>query len=992
MVEKGGDAAADWDGSLDERQIHIRDDLRDLTTGDILVEDLERAAYATDGSMLEVRPLAVVAPRSAEEVAAIVAYAASKGISVHPRGAGTGLAGESLGPGLMIDLCRHFGRILEVNEKSVRVEPGVRCSELAERLAPMGRMFPPDPVSAARCTLGGMIATDAAGPHSLRYGTTADYVLRMKVVLGDGSIVEFGRESIDPMSHPARSPLRRLAPEVASILAQHQEDIQHEQPSSLLKPGGYNLRGLLGPKTVDLARLLVGAEGTLGIVVEAELATLPMPRHRGLLLASFSSLEAASHAVVESLEYLPTACELLDRRQIALVRDAHPLFTRCLPPSAEAMLMLEQEGSSPENVRERVLLMSNRLGRVKRLASETVRIFRKPEIEECWEVRHRATPKLGHAAGYPQPLAFIENTAVPPRRLPEFLKAVQDVIKRYGATASYVAHAGVGILHTRPLLDPRRPEQRRTMAAIARATLDVVLEFGGTNNGEHGVGLLRSGLLALQYPKLMSAFAKIKAAFDPQNVLNPGRLANADAGFPLKLLRTLEAPSAEPIPKSHLVWGEISPLEMAGRCNGCGACMTTLPATRMCPSFKASPTELAAPRSKANLMRQVLTGAIDPRLLPTPEFRELAEYCVNCKMCRLECPSAVDMSKLMLEAKAASVVEQGLNWTDWFFSNLDFWSRWASGNALFANALLRQPAGRWLLERLFGLSRRRRLPRFHHATFLRRAARNGWTRKPRWTEPRPKVALFVDLFAEHNDPQLGECIVRVLEHHRRRVYVPPDQVASGMAPLTHGDVDAARAALEHNVAIFAELARDGYDIVTPEPAAALMFRQDARNLITDPDLALLASRTYEFTEYLAFLDAREGLRSEMAAIPATIGYHEPCHQRALERRTPVAELLERIPKLRVVEMNLGCSGMAGTWGLRAAAREGSLLAGKNMLERLGRSDLHFGVTQCSACRLQMEEGAGKRTIHPAKWFAVAYGLVKRPERIFRPVSGRLIDS
>lgn len=975
---------------MDEQQVRIRDDLRDVTTGDILVEDLERAAFATDASLLEVQPVAVVAPRTQEELVGVIKYAAESGLKIHPRGAGTGLAGESLGAGLVVDTSRYLTRVIAIGPESVRVEPGARWSTLSQALAPSGRMFAPDPVSGARCTIGGMIATDAAGPHALRYGATADHVLRLKLALGDGDVVEVGAEPRDA-PQPADGPLGRLVSEVSSLLAEHANDIVAEQPAGLLKPGGYRLRGILTETHVDLARLLVGSEGTLAIVLEAELATLPVPRRRGLLIAAFASLEAAAHAVVESLEYLPSACELLDRRLIALIRDASPIAAKWLPENAEAVLMLEQEGSSAENVRDRVKLMGNRLERVKRLAIGTVELYREQELAQCWEARNRATPRLALASGALQPLPLIENAAVPPQRLPEFLKAVQDVMKKRGVTASYAAHAGIGVLHTRPLLDPGRPEHRRLMGVLAEDVLNAALKLGGTNNGEHGVGLLRSGFLAKQYPRLTPVFARLKSIFDPHNFLNPGRLVGATPGFPIDLLRSSAVGAESPI-KPELLWNDLPIVESVERCNGCGACMTTNPAARMCPSFRAFGTEASAPRSKANLLRQALSGGLGVKVISTADFREIANYCVHCKMCKGECPSEVDISKLMLEAKAAHVAEQGMNWTDWFFSRLDSWARWGSANAVFANFLLSRRSTRFLAERFFGLSRHRRLPRFHHRTFLRRAALRGWTRKPRSNEPRPRVALLVDLYVNHLDPRLGECAVRVLEHHRRRVYVPPDQVGSGMAPLAHGDLEAARAKLERNIGIFAELAREGYDIVTPEPSAAVMFRDEAKNLVADPDLRLLAERTFEFSEYLALLAERGELRGDLAETPLAIGYHEPCHLRAISPVAPIANLMSRIPKLRLVPMNLGCSGMAGTYGLRANGFQASLTAGEPMLRRLSQPDIHFGMTQCGACRMQMEQGSGKRTLHPAHWFAVAYGLVRRPERLFQAPDPSLVGS
>ncbi|MFO0948462.1 MAG: FAD-linked oxidase C-terminal domain-containing protein [Planctomycetota bacterium] len=966
---------------MDDQQLRILDDLRDVVSGDVLVDDITLAAYSTDASILQVRPLAVVAPRSASELAGIVKYAHETGLSLHPRGAGTGLAGESLGPGIMVDTSRYMNRILEIGEDRVRVEPGVRWSDLARTLAKQGRMFAPDPVSGDRCTIGGMLMTDAAGPHSLRYGTTRDYASKLAVVLANGETVEVGKANLGEIQKIESQRLGEIVGGIADVVSEYADAIDEEQPAHLRKHGGYHLRGVVAEGTVDVARLLVGSEGTLAIVAEAELSTLPIPPHRGMLLACFSTLESAAHAVLESLEYMPSACEMLDRRLLTLIKGNHPRYTRWIPDDAEALLVIEQEGASEENVRERLLLMSNRLNRVKRLASETLLIQQTRELERVWELRNLASPKLGDVGGNDKPIAFVENTMVPPENLPELLTRVQNIMKRHEVTASYASHAGVGVLHTRPLLDLRRPDHRAKLEVISREVLAAALSCGGTNNGEHGVGLLRTNLLERQYPKLHSAFKKIKALFDPHNRLNPGKIVGGEPNFPLRYLRVPES-VIEDQWKPQLRWSELSIIDTAERCNGCSDCQTTRVERRMCPSFKVFQSEMSGPRSKANLMRQIAFGGLDPKLLSSHEFRKVADYCVNCKMCKVECPSSVDISKLMLEAKVANVAEEGLSRSDWYFANLESWSRWSSSNALLINRLIGNRGFRWLAERIWGLSRHRMLPKFHHRTFLRRASKHGWTKKPRSTESRARVAFFADVFVNYNDPQLGEYAVRVLEHHRRKVYVPPTQRASGMAAIQQGDLDTAKACLQWNLEIFAELAREGYDIVCPEPSAALMFRDEARNLISDPDLDLVAAKTYEFSEYLAVLNERGELREELSPVPLSVAYHEPCHVRALLPRGSVSRLLRRIPELRLVTMDLGCSGMAGTFGLSSQGFDTSLKAGAPMLERLSQSDIHFGVTQCAACRMQMEQGGGKRVLHPAKWFALAYGMVQRPEHLF----------
>lgn len=967
-----------------EPRDRLLDDLRDIVTGDVHVDDLSRAAFSTDASILQVWPQAIVAPRTTEELCVVVRYASETGLSIHPRGAGTGLAGESLGAGIVIDTSRFLTKIDTIGRDWVRVEPGVRWAELQQALEPMGRMFGPDPVSGDRCTLGGMVATNAAGPHSLRYGSTRDYVLKAQVVLASGELVELTSEPVKPA---ADYPVGRIASEVAAIVTRYRDDILAEQSGRLIKSGGYQLRGLLDDGCVHLARLMAGSEGTLAVIASVELATLPIPRHRGILLACCRSLDSAAHAVVESLEDQPTACELMDRRLLTMVRDSHPKYRRWISETAEALLLIEQEGANEQNVHDRIRRMADRLGRVHRLVSETVAVFAEPELSLCWRMRNQASSMLSKRSGPEQPIPFVENTAVPPEQMPALLKRVQDIMKRYEVTASYAAHAGVGVLHTRPLMELSREDHRAKLGAIAVEVQQAALDLGGTNNGEHGVGLLRSGLIRQQYPRLYPAFCAIKGAFDPKYLLNPGRIVGAESGFPTAHLRTtpqLNESAAAAV--ANLVWGELPIVDSADRCNGCGSCQTRQAAQRMCPTYKALQTELASPRSKANLLRQVLRGGLDQRVVSSDAFRTVADLCIHCGMCRTECPSGVDISKLMLEAKAANVAEHGLSRTDWVMAHLEQIAAWCSGNSVVVNAALRSPATRWLIEKWFGVSRQRPIPRFHHTTFLRRAARNGWTRKPKAGEARRRAALFCDVFVNHVDPHLGECAVRVLEHAGIRVYVPPLQRASGMSAIQVGDLETARACLSWNLNILAELVREGFEVVCVEPSSALVFRHEARGLMSNADIDAVADHTCEFSEFLAMLAAKGALPQDLAPIPLTIGYHEPCHERAIGPRGSAEQLFQRIPQLRLIPMDLGCSGMAGLYGLRADGYEISLRAGDAMLRRLAEDDIHVGMTQCAACRMQMEHGSGKRTLHPAEWFAIAYGLTRHPERLLANVS------
>jgi molybdopterin converting factor subunit 1 len=444
-----------------------------------------------------------------------------------------------------------------------------------------------------------------------------------------------------------------------------------------------------------------------------------------------------------------------------------------------------------------------------------------------------------------------------------------------------------------------------------------------------------------------------------------------------------------PIPVLSLNWkpGEFE-AEIVS-CNGCGQCRTTAPAQRMCPIHRATHTEAATPRAKANLLRHVLRNGADGRLLSSDAVRDVADLCVNCKMCAAECPARANVPKLMLEAKAANVAEHGLSRGDWFMARVESFAALGSSVAGISNLVLASPLLRWVLEKLFHLSRKRRLPAFAHRHFLKRAARQGWTKPP--ASDRPRVAYFVDVYATYNDPALAEAVVAVLQHNGFDVFVPPGQVGCGAAPLAKGDVEAAREAAATNLRVLADLAREGCRIVCSEPTAALMLKKDYLDLDDSPDARAVAAQVTELTAFLWELHQQGRLRTDFRPLELDVGHHVPCHVKALGQPPAGPGLLALIPGLRVHTIDVSCSGMAGTFGLQSENYATSLAAGRPMLDELARPHVRSGSSECSACRLQMQDQSGKRALHPVQYLALAYGLMpEAAQRLQRPIRGLLL--
>ena len=972
---------------MDEQQrSRVRDDLQGLFKGEILFDDLTRALYSTDASIFEVRPAGVAMPRDEDDVRALVRYAQAHDVPLIARGAGSGCAGESLGAGLIVDLSKHFRAIGEVGADWVRVQPGVTWAALQSRLAREGRRFAPDPASGNVCTIGGMIANDASGSRALRHGYTRDHVIALTAVLDNGDAVRVGREPVPQPTDVEHTHLHDILTALAVLLEEHHGLIDAHRPRTPFDRCGYRLHGVLQDGMIDLPRLLVGSEGTLALFTEATLRTVPLPGGQAVALLGFATLDQALRAAPLSLATGPAACELLDQRLLSLVRSGHAQKSSPLiPPGVEAVLLLEYEDDSPEKAARSAHEVVEQLRRSEPRAIHAVFASEPHERDALWQLREIALPSLYGLKGGAQPLPLVEDVGVPVEALPEYLRRVQEILQQHQITASFLVHAAAGQVHTRPFLDLRQPEDVARLWDIAEQIHALAIELDGTISTQHGTGLARTPWVARQFGPLYPVLRQVKSIFDPRNLFNPGKIVEAGAGLLERPLRSVPATNGQ---AWSLRWPEHGvPTEVA-QCNGCGHCRTELPGQRMCPIFRATQAEAASPRAKANLMRHLLSARAEGPSLGADDVREVADLCVNCKMCALECPAHVNIPKLMLEAKAANVAQHGLGRRDWFVARLEGFVRWGSAFSLMANLALGSRTLRWAMDQMFGLAPTRRMPRFALRTFMNLAKRRGWTRRP--SGGRPQVAYFVDLYANYIDPQLAEATVLVLQHNGFDVYVPPGQAGSGIEALAHGDVESASESAIRNVRLFADLIREGVTVVCSEPSAALMFRQDYADLVDDVDIPLLAQHTVELTKFLSDLHESGKLRTDFRPIDAGIGHHVPCHIKALGAAAGPG-LLGLIPALRVFPIDVSCSGMAGTFGLRSDNYETSLAAGAPMLAELRRPRALFGAAECSSCRMQMEEGAGKRTLHPVQYLALAYGLLPEIEhRLKEPMRELLL--
>ena len=994
---------------MDQEQVRIKEDLSGLLAGDVLCDDLFLQLYASDASVYEIRPLAVVRPRQIDDVIACVEYAAEHKIPLHPRGAGTGLAGESLGQGIVIDFSRYMNRIGTVTKHTATVQPGVVHASLNSQLAKQGRIFGPDPAMSAVTTMGSVLAIDASGSHFLKYGSARRYVRSLRVVLADGSVVDLSREPLTRRADP--QPRRReLVERVAAVIKRDAAKIEKAKRTSQLDRSGYQLHDLLTEDSIDMARLFVGSEGTLGLITEATLATEPVPEARGVVLLLFDRLGDAARAVMDVRKEPISACDLIDRRHLSLARENDVRFDLLIPPETETVLLVEVQGDSSADALRRLEAVLARVKESKHPPIGTRMTTDAEDIEIYWELSRKVVPTLYRLKGTSRPLPFIEDVAISPDQLPDFFNRLFEILRRHSVTASIFAHAGHGQLHIRPLLDLASRSDVEDMERIAREVYDEVLRRGGTISGEHGDGLSRSQFVPQQAGPLYDTFREIKQIFDPHGILNPGKIiahgetltrnlrpvgtVPIDAAHDSPLLETStenpHSPGSGPTVQLQLHWDSDGIAHAARNCNGCGACRSESDDVRMCPIFRLSPCEEASPRAKANLIRGILTGRLDEESIASTDFKEVVDLCVNCHQCRLDCPASVDIPKLMVEAKAAHLAVTGMRPIDWTLARLDRFGAIGTRIPRLANWALSNKVMRFLFEKSFSLAQGRKLPRFARQNFLKQAARKKWTRPQRGDGP--KVLYFVDLFANYHDTALAEATVNVLLHNGISVLVDPRQMQSGMAAVSLGAVDLAKKIARYNVEVLAERIHQGYTIITSEPSAASCLIHEYPNLLGGEEAELVAKHTSDSCDYLWKMHQAGKMRLDLGPLATQLIYHQPCHLRSLEVGSPGENLLKLIPGISVTRAEKGCSGMAGTYGLVRKNYRSSLRAGFDLISAVREPQFHAGTTECSCCKIQMEQGTSKPTVHPMKLLAWSYGLMPGARNPLHQESGELTVS
>jgi FAD/FMN-containing dehydrogenase/Fe-S oxidoreductase len=957
--------------------------------GEVQFDAFTRGRYATDASHYQIMPLGVVAPLSVKEAEYALALAREEGVSVLPRGAGTSQAGQAVNSSLVIDCSKYLDHLIQLDVPGRRcvVEPGIVLDELNRRLKPHGLWFPVDISTSSRATIGGMVGNNSCGARSLRYGNTRENVLSIDAVLADGSVAHFGPVAHDLSDLPPASPLVPLAWDLLVLAAREADEIEARFPKLQRRVGGYNLDALVpGRNDLNLAHLLVGSEGTLAFSTRIELKLSPLLGARAVGACHFGNFFQAMDAAQHIVKLGPIAVELIDRTMLGLAREIamfRPTIEAVVRGDPEAVLFVEfAEDDQYHNLRRLMQLRDvmadlglgwNRTGAK---WGGVLEIF-DPKLQAAvTEMRTAGLNIMMSMKEEGKPVSFVEDCAVPLSHLAEYTSKLTDIFAKHGTRGTWYAHASVGCLHVRPVLNLRLEHDVEAMRAIAEEAFELVRAYKGSHSGEHGDGIVRSEFHAKMFgERLVRAFEQVKEWFDPKGLYNPGKIVRAPKFDDRRVFRYGPDYRGENI-RTQLDWsaypgaggGFQGAVEM---CNNNGACRA-LSGGVMCPSYRVTRDERDVTRGRANTLRLAITGQLGSDALSADEMAETMKLCVSCKACRRECPTGVDMARMKIEVQAARLAKRGLSLHERVIGYLPRYAPLAAKWPRLANlrndvAHLRQ----WS-ERYAGLSARRSLPRWRA---------DAW-REPMRSPSTPQagsVVFFADTFNRYFEPQNIEAALAVLAAGGYTVQLPQAAdgdsrpLCCGRTFLAVGLIDEARREAERCVAALAPFLERATPFVGLEPSCMLGFRDEIPSLVKREDARRLAANALLFEEFLAREVKAGALKLALAPVAKRALLHGHCHQKAFAAMGAVEAVLRLVPDLAVETVDTSCCGMAGAFGYGADTFDVSLkMAELSLLPAVRKAEADTLIlADGTSCRHQIQDGTGREALHVARVLAMS---------------------
>lgn len=952
----------------------IRRDLVNQVKGRVISNPVVRYCYATDASIFRIIPSVVVQPLNPEDIAKVLVYANEYSLPVTARGAGTGLAGESLTTGIVLDCSVFLNRIEEINpdKRLVRLQPGVIPDLLNQTLAVNKLHFGPDPSTSNRCTIGGMIANNAAGAHSLKYGMTNRWVKSLDVFLSDGSSAHLTNEQLGStnirkkLEDPALE--GQIYREMIPLLLENQQKIAEAYPDLPRNRHGYLLKDAFNNNQIDLTRLICSSEGTLGIIWQAEIELSPVALGKALLCLAFHDRLEAADATSFLLQFLPAAIELIDEYCLDLVR-SKPEYQALLTEKTKSLLLVEFQADND-------LLAFDLAANARNEALKALRVADywlpkdKANTQLFWNMRKQISAMLNKMPGEQQPIPIIEDVCVHPKKLRQYLLGVDQILAKHNLKYLAFGHAGDGVLHVRPFLNRHDPELGEWLPDVCSDIYDMALELGGSISGEHGDGLLRAPFISRQYGSLFEVFKKIKRTFDPNDILNPGKKTTCKDFSAWKTALRF-SPILYKNTSIKLNWPDNHLARQVEACNGCGACRDISISDHFCPAFQAFGHEMASARARANVMHGVLTGELSGDDLIS--LSEVTQYCLNCRKCETYCPAAVSAADCNCELRAESFSKLSIIAQSKLISKTEKLLPLIIPFTAIANYFLKQAWLRQLLP-LIGLAKERKPPLFSGLAMKRNIIAAGLKSESRKTGI--KAVYFADMASYYFKRDIADALILIMQHNQIDLILPR-QKTSGVVPMTYGNVKDARKLAIYNLEHLLPYAQAGYQIICSEPSAALMLKEEYPLLTSDEKYAPVFKATVEACTFLLQLKEKGDLCLAYQSLPLTLGYHQPCHLRLVDSTPNSLKLLTDIPNLKVRIISQSCCGIAGTFGMRQKYYQASMKIGSNLFQALSDPDIDYGLTECSACQMQMEHGVpDKKTLHPLEVLATAAGLTQ----------------
>ncbi|MCO8265420.1 anaerobic glycerol-3-phosphate dehydrogenase subunit C [Haloferax sp. AB510] len=909
------------------------------------------------------RPAGVVYPKSQDDIRHVVAFAREYDVSITARGAGSSLTGNAIGRGLIVDCSRHLSEVVDIDpdEMTATVQPGVVLDDLNALLERYGLYFAPDPSTSSTCTIGGMVANNAAGAHSIKHGTTRDNLRRVTSVLSDGTVAKFRRREGDGLDAVCERDemVGEVHRTVRRIGCEYAEQIETEYPDLERNSSGYDLESSTSPdgSWIDLSKLFAGCEGTLGVITEVTLELTPRPETRAAALVFYHSITDAATAVASVRESDPSAVELMDSMVLDYARDAWELDL--IPGDAGAALLVEVESTYAEQESD--------LDDVVEAAWTEAAVGVEKAIDDSeqdllWTVRKASNPLLNRQPGDKQALSFIEDAAVPPTQLPEYIERVGDILREHNLQASVFGHAGQGVLHIKPFLNLKEEADRKRLRSVSEAVHEEVLAVGGSVSGEHGDGRLRSEHLSKMYSEtLYGAFNEVKRTFDPKDVFNPGNVVPSTDGELSEVDADLRYEGYAPeTVETALDFSEEEGFASAvEQCNGCSKCRTSDGGV-MCPTYRATGDEIMSTRGRANMLREAINGQLGGEALTSDWFQnDVLDLCISCKGCETECPTGVDMSKLKTEAKHQKHEEVGVPFRARLFGNVRLLNQLGSLFAPIANKAKESTPVRILVEKVAGIDRRRTLPDFAGESFQQWFAAH---------EPHPKagvvgtVALFSDCYMEYNHPEVGKAAVRIIESLGYAVEIP-DVTCCGRAALSQGLVDKAETFAKQNLDVLHEYVNADIPVVGVEPSCVSAIKEYGE-LVDETNQVPEITRTVpEFlSEQIATGDVDFSIKEDVK-----VAFHGHCHSKAKGWDSAPVELLREVG-YEVLQLDATCCGMAGSFGYEVEHYDLSMAIGDDLESKIDAVDADHIVTTGASCSQQLAD-RDIDTSHPLELLA-----------------------